>query len=193
MDDPLALARQWLDDAAAAGIHEPNAMSLATGHVSLRTVLLKGISDGGFVFFTNYQSRKAAELEADPTCALSLTWPTLGRQIRATGRATRTSAHESDDYFATRPRGSQVAAWASPQSEVLADRAVLDALVAEVEQRFAGVDRLPRPPHWGGYRVTPDEIEFWTRRDNRLHDRLRYRRADHQGEAQTWAVDRLAP
>ncbi|MDQ1446056.1 MAG: pyridoxamine 5-phosphate oxidase [Acidimicrobiaceae bacterium] len=193
MDDPLALARQWLADAAAAGIHEPNAMSLATGHVSLRTVLLKGISDGGFVFFTNYQSRKAVELEADPTCALSLTWPTLGRQIRATGRATRTSAQESDDYFATRPRGSQVAAWASPQSEVLADRAALDALVADVEQRFAGVDRLPRPPHWGGYRVTPDEIEFWTRRDNRLHDRLRYRRADHQGEAQTWAVDRLAP
>jgi pyridoxamine 5'-phosphate oxidase len=187
MDDPLLLAQQWLDDAVAAGIPEANAMSVATADVSVRTVLLKGISGGGFVFFTNYQSRKGRALAADPRCGLSLTWPPLGRQIRATGRASATSEQESDDYFATRPRGSQVAAWASPQSEVLADRTALEARVADVVARF-GDGPIPRPPHWGGFRVVPDEVEFWTRQENRLHDRLLYRRV---GEA--WAVDRLAP
>jgi pyridoxamine 5'-phosphate oxidase len=188
MDDPFALAQSWLDEAFGAGIAEANAMSIASGHVSVRTVLLKGISGGGFVFFTNYESRKGRELAADPRCALSLTWPTLGRQIRATGVAERVPGAESDAYFATRPRASQVAAWASPQSEVLADRAELEARVAAVEARFAGAESLPRPPHWGGFRVVPDEVEFWSRRDNRLHDRTRYQR-----EGAGWRVDRLAP
>jgi pyridoxamine 5'-phosphate oxidase len=189
MDDPLLLAQQWLDDAIAAGIPEPNAMSVATADVSVRTVLLKAISGGGFVFFTNYDSRKGKALAADPRCGLSLTWPTQGRQIRATGRAAPTSQQESDDYFATRPRGSQLAAWASPQSEVLADRAELEAAVQRVAERFGEEDGpVPRPPHWGGFRVVPDDVEFWTRRDDRLHDRLLYRRV---GEG--WAVDRLTP
>ena len=193
--DPLAQAQRWLDEAAAAGIIEPNAMSLATtdaadtGDVTVRTVLLRGI-DHGFVFFTNYQSAKGRALDADRRAALSLTWPLLGRQIRAVGEAERVAEAESDAYFASRPRGSQLAAWASPQSEVLPDRAALDAAAAGVAARFEGVADIPRPPHWGGYRVVPHTIEFWLRGENRLHDRLRYRRSP-QGAG--WAVDRLAP
>jgi pyridoxamine 5'-phosphate oxidase len=188
--DPLAQITVWLDEAFAAGIVEAHAMSLATapveGRPSVRTVLLKGV-DTGLVFFTNYKSRKAQELRWGTGAAVSLTWPTMGRQIRATGSVKKTSAAESDEYFATRPRGSQLAAWASPQSKVVKDRAELDRLYAEAEARFAGQD-VPLPPHWGGYRLTPDEIEFWSRRDNRMHDRLRYRR-----RATGWRVDRLGP
>lgn len=183
--DPLRQLQRWLDDAVAAGIHEPNAMSLATAKPSVRTVLLKGV-DTGLVFFTNYDSAKGAELEADSRAAASLTWTTLGRQVRAAGAVAKTTPAESDDYFATRPRGSQLAAWASPQSRPIPDRATLDAAVAAAAARFP--DDVPRPPHWGGYRLTPDEVEFWSRRDDRLHDRIRFHR-----KSDGWTVDRLAP
>lgn len=186
--DPLAQLAAWLDEAAAAGVYEPNALSLATAGPSVRTVLLKGV-DSGLVFFTNYESAKATELAADGRAAASLTWPTLGRQVRVRGGVEQTSAQESDDYFATRPRGSQLAAWASPQSRVVADRAALDGLYAAAAARFPEPMAVPRPPHWGGYRLTPDEVEFWSRRDNRMHDRLRFTRRGAGG----WHVDRLAP
>ena len=189
-DDPLAQIQHWLDEAVAAGVYEPNAMSLATskadGSPNVRTVLLKGV-DSGLVFFTNYHSMKARELEWSGRAAVSLTWPTLGRQVRVRGTVERTSAQESDDYFASRARGSQLAAWASSQSEAVVDRAALDQRYAEAVHRFPGA--VPRPPHWGGYRITPDEVEFWSRRDNRMHDRLRFTR--QSGGA--WRVDRLAP
>jgi pyridoxamine 5'-phosphate oxidase len=198
MDNPLAQLQQWLDDAVAAGIAEPNAMSLATstpdGTPAVRTVLLKGVSDGGLVFFTNYHSAKGRQLEANPRAAASLTWPTLGRQVRAVGTASKITAAESDEYFAIRPRGSQIAAWASPQSEVLPDldRTTLEGLAAEAAARFEGQPHIPRPPHWGGYRLVPAEIEFWTRGEDRLHDRLRYQRPT-DGDGAPWTVDRLAP
>jgi pyridoxamine 5'-phosphate oxidase len=190
--DPLARVQHWLDEAFAAGIVEAHAMSLATADVTVRTVLLKGI-DHGFVFFTNYRSAKAQALEVDERAALSLTWPTLGRQVRARGAVEQVSPAESDDYFATRPRGSQLAAWASPQSEVIQSREVLEQAVAQLETRFPG--DVSRPPHWGGYRLVPSEIEFWSRRDNRLHDRIRFRRvhAASRPPRPGWAVDRLAP
>lgn len=183
--DPLVQVQAWLDDAAAAGIDEPNAMSLATADVSVRTVLLKGI-DTGFVFYTNYDSAKARALAADPRAAMSLTWASMGRQVRAVGVVAKLSAQESSDYFAGRPRGSQLAAWVSPQSQVITSRDDLDSMFDQVDARFPGP--VPRPPHWGGYRLVPHEVEFWSRRDNRLHDRLRYRRA-----GRGWRVDRLAP
>lgn len=185
--DPLVQIQRWLDEAVAAGVHEANAMSLATTAPNVRTVLLKGV-DTGLLFFTNYESAKARELAADPRCAVSLTWTTLGRQVRAVGTANRTTSAESDAYFATRARGSQLAAWASPQSRPLADRIELDLRLADVAARFPGETPVARPPHWGGYRVTPTEVEFWSRRDNRLHDRIRYRR-----KGAGWTVDRLAP
>lgn len=185
--DPLRQVQRWLDDAVAAGIHEPNAMSLATDGPSVRTVLLKGV-DSGLVFFTNYESAKGDALGASPLAAASLTWTTLGRQVRALGPVAKTSAAESDAYFATRPRGSQLAAWASPQSRPIPDRAALDDVVAALAARYPEGVPIPRPPHWGGYRLTPDEVEFWSRRDNRLHDRIRFRR--NQGN---WVADRLAP
>lgn len=183
--DPLRQLQAWLDEAAAAGIHEPNAMSLATDAPSVRTVLLKQV-DTGLVFFTNYTSAKGLELARSTVAAASLTWTTLGRQVRARGRTRKTTAAESDAYFATRPRGSQLAAWASPQSSPIPDRATLDAAVDEAARRFP--DIVPRPPHWGGYRLMPDEVEFWSRCDDRLHDRIRYRRKGRQ-----WRTDRLAP
>jgi len=193
--DPLATVAQWVEEAAAAGVVEANAMVLATvgtgegaSRPSARAVLLKDVSGGGLVFFTNYRSRKGRELAANPWCAATFAWPSLGRQVRVVGRASPVDPAESDAYWATRPRESQLAAWASPQSKVLPDRAALDALVGAVALRFEGVDTVPRPPHWGGYRLVPEEVEFWTRGENRLHDRLRWVRS-----GQTWAVDRLAP
>jgi pyridoxamine 5'-phosphate oxidase len=189
-EDPLVQIARWLDEAFAAGVVEAHAMSLSTAGPlgpDVRTVLLKGVDDG-LVFFTNYRSTKAQALEADARAAVSLTWPTLGRQIRARGAVAMVTAVESDEYFATRPRGSQIAAWASPQSEVLPDRATLDRLALDAAARFEGQD-VPRPPFWGGYRLVPDEVEFWSRRENRLHDRLRFRRRPGDG----WRVDRLAP
>ncbi len=190
--DPIALVARWFAEAEAAGIEQPNAMTLATatpdGRPSARVVLLKGIDAHGFAFFTNYESRKAGELEANPRAALVLHWTSLHRQVRVTGTVARLSAEESDAYFATRPHGSQLGAWASAQSRPLEDRAELEACFAALEAEHAGSE-VPRPPHWGGYRVEPDEIELWQGRANRLHDRVAYTRTPDGG----WARVRLQP
>jgi pyridoxamine 5'-phosphate oxidase len=189
--DPIVQFRRWLADAEAAGVAEPGAMVLATatpdGSPSARYVLLRGLDDRGFAFFTNYRSAKAGDLEANPRAALVFGWDPLHRQVRVTGPVERVAASESDAYFASRARGSRIGAWASPQSGVLADRTQLEGLVAEADARFPE-EEIPRPPHWGGYRVRPEVVELWQGRQDRLHDRLRYRR-DGDG----WAIDRLAP
>ncbi len=192
--DPLALFREWFDAVVAAGVVEPSAMVLATadavGRPAARAVLLKGLDERGFRFFTNYASAKAADLEANPSCALAFVWPALIRQVRVTGRAERIPREESAAYFATRRRGSQLGAWASRQSEVIAERAELDRRLAELEARHSEGQEISLPPFWGGYVVKPDSIEFWEGRADRLHDRLRYRR-DTPGEP--WLVERLSP
>jgi pyridoxamine 5'-phosphate oxidase len=189
--DPLAQFRRWYADAEAAGIRMPQAMALATasavGAPSVRMVLLKGIEDGEFVFYTGYVSRKAGELAANPNGALLFYWDPLGRQVRVEGSVRRVSAEDSDAYFATRPHGAQLAAAASRQSAVLSSRAELDARVAELEQRYAG-EEVPRPDHWGGYRLAPELYEFWQHREDRAHDRLRYRR-----DGGNWILERLSP
>ncbi len=190
--DPFAQFQAWFDTALAAGLPEPNAMTLATatpdGRPSARMVLIKGVDSRGFVFYTNYESRKGRELEANPWAALVFYWPELERQIRIEGRVERVAAEESDAYFASRPLGSRLGAWASPQSQVIPGRDVLEARLRDLEARFASGD-VPRPPHWGGYRVVPEAVEFWQGRPSRLHDRLRYtRQADGR-----WAIERLAP
>lgn len=190
--DPAVQLQRWIDDAESAGVVEPTAMGLSTvrsdGSVASRNVLLRAIGGHGLEFFTNTSSAKAAELDAHAPVALLFSWLDLQRQVRVEGTATRLPAARSDEYFAGRPRGSQIGAWASPQSQVIGDRAELDGLVAEVEARFAGVEVIPRPAHWGGYGVTPNTFEFWQGRPSRLHDRIRYRRIDGD-----WVVDRLAP
>jgi pyridoxamine 5'-phosphate oxidase len=192
VNDPLELFLEWLRDAEQTGAEEPTAMTLATvgddGAPSARTVLLRGADERGLRFFTNYDSRKARELEDDPRAALVLWWAPLHRQVRVTGTVESLPAAESDEYFAGRPRGSQLAAWASPQSSVLGSRAELESRVGELEREFEGRE-VPRPPNWGGYRLTPDEWEFWVGQPDRLHDRHRYRRSD----SGTWSVERLAP
>jgi pyridoxamine 5'-phosphate oxidase len=192
LPDPIALVRRWFADAQAAGVEQHDAMTLATvapdGRPSARVVLLRGIDQRGFAFFTNYESRKGRELDANPYAALALLWSPLQRQVRISGRVERMSAEESDAYFATRPRGSQLGAWASRQSRPLPDRAELEARWAALDARYAGL-AVPRPPHWGGYRVDPDEIELWQGRANRLHDRFRYVRTPEAG----WTHERLAP
>ena len=185
--DPLEQFRRWFAEAEGAGIRAPNAMALATGGPSVRMVLLKEADERGFVFFTGYVSRKAGELDANPQAALLFFWDPLGRQIRVEGGVERVSAAESDAYFAVRPRASQLAALASQQSSVLSSREELDARVAELEREHDGRE-VPRPDHWGGFRVVPDSYEFWQHRDDRLHDRLRYRR-----EGDDWVVERLSP
>lgn len=183
--DPLVQVARWYQDAVDGGLVQPDAMQLATTS-SARTVLLKGIDERGFSFFTDYESRKGSELVADPRCALVLLWKPLERQVTVTGTATRVPSEESDEYFATRPRGSQLSTWVSRQSTVIASRDVLTDALAEVERRHPDV--VPRPPYWGGYVVRPDTVELWKGRRNRLHDRLRYRR---DGDA--WVIERLAP
>jgi pyridoxamine 5'-phosphate oxidase len=189
--DPIERFKTWLDDAVNGGLPEPTAMAVATasatGVPSNRMVLLKGVDERGFVFFTNFDSAKGRELKDNPRAALVFHWQPLGRQVRVTGPVRKVAAAESDAYFATRPLGSQLSAWASHQSQVVPSREMLEDRVAELAQRFPPGE-VPRPQGWGGYRVRPDVLEFWTHRDDRLHDRIRYRR--RRGG---WAVDRLAP
>jgi pyridoxamine 5'-phosphate oxidase len=189
--DPIGQFTAWFDDAVEAGIAEPNAMSLATaspaGDPSARTVLLKGYDARGFVFFTNYASRKGADLATNPSASLVFPWIQLQRQVIVIGTVRRVSRAESAAYFATRPRGAQISAWASAQSAVISGRDALLATSADIEQRYAGRD-VPLPPNWGGLRVVPRTIEFWQGRADRMHDRLRYRRA-----ARRWVIERLAP
>lgn len=194
--DPIGMFRRWLHDAVRAGLYEPNAVVLATaspdGAPSARTVLLKGLDERGFVFYTNYASRKARELATDPQCALLFPWHPLERQVRVEGTAERLSDEENDAYFATRPRASQIGAWASPQSEVVPDRATLDRRYDEVRRRFADAD-VPRPEGWGGFRVRPVSVEFWQGRLSRMHDRMRYRLGASGDGAAGWVTERLAP
>ncbi|HEY7567223.1 MAG TPA: pyridoxamine 5'-phosphate oxidase [Gemmatimonadaceae bacterium] len=190
-DDPGAQFRRWFADAERAQLLEPNAMTLATadatGRPSARIVLLKGVDARGFVFFTDYRSRKARELAANPRAALAFLWKELERQVRVTGGIELVTPEESASYFRTRPRGSRLGAWASLQSAELPDRAMLEREVARLDTQYPG-DDIPLPPHWGGYRLLPDEFEFWQGRENRLHDRFRYLR-----NGQQWKIDRLSP
>jgi pyridoxamine 5'-phosphate oxidase len=192
-DNPIPEVARWVEDAVAAGVAEPFAMQLATvddGRPSARTVLLRTLDERGFMFVTNLESRKGRELAANPACALVLVWTSLKRQVLVTGTADRVPDDEVEIYWHTRPRGSRIGAWASPQSQVIADRAALERSAAEVEARFAGTDHLPLPPFWGAWRVVPDSIELWCGRDDRLHDRLRWRR---DAPGQPWIRERLAP
>jgi pyridoxamine 5'-phosphate oxidase len=190
--DPILQFRQWYSEAHSAGLTEPSAMTLATvgadGRPSARVVLLRGLDERGFAFYTNLQSRKARELVAVPFAALAFLWKEIERQVRVEGSVERVSDGEADAYFATRPRGSQIGAWASTQSAPLRTRDELDARVAEREREFDGGE-VPRPPFWGGFRLVPDRIEFWQGRPSRLHDRIEYR-LEYDG---SWTVERLSP
>ena len=189
--DPIAQFHRWFDEAVKAESMEPNAMSLATvgigGQPSARIVLLKGADERGFVFFTDYRSRKGDELNGNSKAGLCFWWGELQRQVRITGTVRRVAREESAEYFKTRPRGSQLGAWSSRQSSVLASRAELEKQVANTTKKFGDGD-VPLPEHWGGYRVRPDEIEFWQGRESRLHDRIQYRKS-----GDVWTIARLSP
>jgi pyridoxamine 5'-phosphate oxidase len=184
---------RWFADVVAAGLPEPNAMVLATataaGRPSVRTVLLKEFDVRGFTFFTNYSSRKAGELDATGYAGLLFPWHGLQRQVIVTGRSEKVSREETESYFSERPRGSQLGAWASPQSQPIPGREALEQAWSEVAERFP--DEVPAPPHWGGYRVIPETVEFWQGRASRLHDRLQYRKTPSSSD--NWDVERLAP
>jgi pyridoxamine 5'-phosphate oxidase len=190
--NPIEQFRTWFDEVLTSNLHEPNAMVLATatldGRPSARVVLLKGFDERGFVFYTNYEGRKGEELETNPHCALLFYWGELERQVRVEGRVRRVPDKESDAYFAGRPRGSQLGAWASEQSRPVGDRGALEHRLRELEAEYEGRE-VPRPPFWGGYRVEPETIEFWQGRENRLHDRLVYLRSEDGG----WRRGRLQP
>ena len=189
--DPLARVREWYDEAVAAGLPEPDAMALATasteGLPSVRIVLLKGIEDRGIRFFTNYESCKGRELDANPRAAATLYWQPLHRQVRLEGSVQRLDPAESDAYFATRDRGSRLGAWASRQGRAITDRRQLDDALAAADERFPA--DIPRPDYWGGYRLVPDAIEFWEGRPNRLHERHHHLRQPDG----TWRTERLSP
>ena len=190
--DPMQQFQRWLDQALAAGLREPNAMVLATvnetGQPSTRVVLLKGLDQRGFIFFTNYGSRKGGELAGNPKASLTFPWIDLERQVCITGCVSKISREESDEYFKLRPRGSRLSTWASKQSEVIPGRAELEARMQALEAKHPG-EEIPLPPYWGGYALAPDEIEFWQGRPNRLHDRLRYSRSPDN----RWIIERLSP
>ncbi len=189
--DPIIQFQTWFNDALSAEVTEPNAMVLATstadGRPSARVVLLKGFDEKGFSFFTNYQSRKAAQLEQNSFAALVFFWPELERQIRIEGRIEKTSELESDDYFKSRPDGSKISAWVSPQSRVIHGRNFLESIKVVIESQFSG-KTISRPANWGGYRLTPNLLEFWQGRANRLHDRVQYSYIKNK-----WVIERLAP
>lgn len=189
--DPIRQFAAWFQPRAVSGIPEDQAMTLATatkdGRPFARTVLLKEATERGFVFFTNYHSPKARQLVENPWATLVFYWPEVHRQVVVSGPVTQVSADESDAYFRTRPPGSQLGAWASPQSEPLESREALERRVAELDQQYAGRD-VPRPPFWGGFRLVPETLEFWQGRTNRLHDRFRYSR-----DGERWVIERLAP
>ncbi|MGN3964606.1 pyridoxamine 5'-phosphate oxidase [Burkholderia gladioli] len=191
--DPIRQFDKWFKEALDAQLPEPNTMTLATvdaeGRPSARIVLIKGVDERGFVFFTNYESRKGREIAHNPHAALLFYWIELERQVRIEGRVEKTSAAESDSYFASRPVGSRIGAWASEQSTVIADREVLETRERDFAARYG--ENPPRPPHWGGYRLVPEAIEFWQGRPSRLHDRLRYLRDPAGGDA--WTIERLSP
>jgi pyridoxamine 5'-phosphate oxidase len=191
LSDPLEQWLAWHAEALEAGVAEPNAMVLSTvdaaGSPDARVVLVRGADQRGLAFYTNYRSVKSVQLEAAPAGAATFAWLDLHRQVRARGSVERLTPEESDEYFAWRPRGSQIGAWASPQSQPISDRAELDRRVAEISERFEGRD-VTRPPDWGGWRLVPAQWEFWQGRPSRLHDRLRYRIIDG-----SWTIDRLAP
>ncbi len=191
--DPLVQFERWFRDALAAELPLANAMTLATvsasGAPTARIVLLKALEQGGFVFYTNYRSRKGRELAAQPRACLLFLWSDLERQVRIEGRVETVSAQESDAYYASRPLGARLSAWASAQSEAVPDRAALERALEAMRAKYG--ERPPRPPHWGGYRLVPEAIEFWQGRADRLHDRLLYRRS--AGAAAGWSIERLAP
>ncbi len=190
-DDPFVQFNRWWADAEYSQLDEINAMTLATasatGIPSARTVLLKSVSDAGFVFFTNYNSQKGKELAENPNACLVFFWKELERQIRIQGKTEKVSEEESDEYFNSRPRGSRIGAWASPQSSIISSREVIEENIVRMETDFK--ENISRPPHWGGYIVIPSVIEFWQGRPNRLHDRIQYSRSSGEG----WKIERLAP
>ncbi len=194
-DDPISQFDLWWNEALSSQIDEVNAMTLATvsgdGYPDARIVLLKGYDVNGFLFFTNYDSAKGKELEANPQATLVFFWKELERQVRISGPVERTSAKESDDYFHSRPLKSQIGAIASPQSQVIHDREVLNNQVDKLSAQYAGAKLIPRPAHWGGYRVRPRSMEFWQGRPSRLHDRIVYHR--QKDNASAWVIERLAP
>lgn len=190
--NPLTQFTRWFDEALKSEVDEPNAFTLSTvsedSRPSARIVLLKGVENGKFIFYTNYQSAKGKELEDNPACAMTFFWPQLERQVRIEGVASKIDVTSSEKYFQSRPRESQIGAWASPQSAVISGREILDARVNELQKKFDGVEKLPKPNQWGGYAVDANEIEFWQGRPNRLHDRIVFYKVDEM-----WQVHRLAP